>query len=102
LQALILSLRIADSLGQHLAQLSLGPSRFSTSRRRILDRVSNIAQTPFLPKRSLERPVYGGRHAGLHLLYKKLIAESERDPSRDEDRHRMLLTLLSEEEAKDG
>lgn len=34
--------------------------------------------------------------------YKTLIAESERDPSRDEDRHKMLLTLLGEEEAKDG
>ena len=34
-------------------------------------------------------------------LYKKLIAESERDPKRDEDRHKMLLTLLAEEIAKD-
>ncbi len=34
--------------------------------------------------------------------YGALIAESERDPSRDEDRHKMLLTLLAEEEAKDG
>jgi hypothetical protein len=33
--------------------------------------------------------------------YKKLIAESERDPKRDEDRHKMLLTLLAEEIAKD-
>jgi len=34
-------------------------------------------------------------------LYKKLIAESERNPSRDEDRHKTLLMLLAEEEAKD-
>ena len=33
-------------------------------------------------------------------LYKKLITESELDPSRDEDRHKMLLTLLAEETAK--
>jgi hypothetical protein len=33
--------------------------------------------------------------------YKKLIAESERDPKRDEGRHKMLLTLLAEEIAKD-
>jgi hypothetical protein len=34
-------------------------------------------------------------------LYRKLIAESELDPSRDEKRHHMLLTLLVEEMAKD-
>ena len=34
-------------------------------------------------------------------LYRRLIAESERNPSRDEDRHKMLLMLLAEEEAKD-
>jgi hypothetical protein len=33
-------------------------------------------------------------------LYRKLIAESEGNPSRDEDRHAMLLTLLAEEKAK--
>ena len=33
--------------------------------------------------------------------YRRLLAESKRDPSRDEDRHNMLLTLLAEEEAKD-
>jgi hypothetical protein len=33
--------------------------------------------------------------------YRRLIAESERNPSRDEDRHKMLLMLLAEEEAKD-
>ena len=33
--------------------------------------------------------------------YRRLIAESELDPSRDEDRHKMLLTLLAEEVAKD-
>jgi hypothetical protein len=36
------------------------------------------------------------------VLYKKLIAESERDPARDEKRHAMLLTLLAEEKAKDN
>ena len=30
-------------------------------------------------------------------LYKKLIAESELDPSRDEARHKMLLRLLAED-----
>jgi hypothetical protein len=34
-------------------------------------------------------------------LYRRLIAESERDPNRDEDRHKMLLTLLAEELAKE-
>jgi hypothetical protein len=34
-------------------------------------------------------------------LYRKLIAESERDPSRDDARHKMLLTLLAEELAKE-
>jgi hypothetical protein len=33
--------------------------------------------------------------------YRHLIADSERDPARDEDRHAMLLTLLAEEIAKD-
>jgi hypothetical protein len=33
--------------------------------------------------------------------YRRLIAESERNPSRDEGRHKMLLMLLAEEEAKD-
>jgi hypothetical protein len=33
-------------------------------------------------------------------LYRGLIAESERNPKRDEDRHKMLLTLLDEETAK--
>ena len=33
--------------------------------------------------------------------YRRLIAESEFDPSRDEDRHKMLLALLAEEVAKD-
>jgi hypothetical protein len=29
--------------------------------------------------------------------YRRMIAESEFDPSRDEDRHKMLLTLFAEE-----
>jgi hypothetical protein len=33
--------------------------------------------------------------------YRRLIGASEFDPSRDEDRHKMLLTLLAEEVAKD-
>jgi hypothetical protein len=32
--------------------------------------------------------------------YRHLIAESERDLKRDEDRHKMLLTLLAEEIVK--
>ena len=35
------------------------------------------------------------------LHYRHLIAESERDPKRDEDRHKTLLTLLVEEISKD-
>jgi hypothetical protein len=34
--------------------------------------------------------------------YKKLIAESEDNPKHDEDRHRMLLTLLAQETATDS
>jgi hypothetical protein len=34
-------------------------------------------------------------------LYRRLIAEGERNPERDEDRHKMLQTLLAEEVAKD-
>ena len=33
-------------------------------------------------------------------LYRKLIAKSEGNPSRDEDRHAVPLTLLAKEEAK--
>jgi len=33
--------------------------------------------------------------------YKKLIAESERDPLHDDARHNMLLRLLADELAKD-
>lgn len=35
-------------------------------------------------------------------LYRRLISESERSASRDEDRHKMLLTLLAEETAKEA
>ncbi len=41
-------------------------------------------------------------HDGNIALYKRLIAESERDPSRDEARHKMLLRLLAEEMAKEA
>ncbi len=34
-------------------------------------------------------------------FYRHLIAESEGNPARDEDRHQMLLTLLAEEIAKE-
>jgi len=34
-------------------------------------------------------------------LYKKLMSESALDPSRDEDRHKMLLRLFAEEKAKE-
>lgn len=33
-------------------------------------------------------------------LYRRLISESQHDPTRDEDRHQMLLTLLAEETEK--
>lgn len=33
--------------------------------------------------------------------YQRLIAESERNPERDEDRHKTLVTLLADEKAKD-
>jgi hypothetical protein len=46
---------------------------------------------------TLERFVHNANIA----CYRRLIAESELDPSRDEDRHKMLLTLLAEETAKD-
>jgi hypothetical protein len=39
-------------------------------------------------------------HANIEL-YRRLIAESEDNPKRDEDRHKMLQTLLAEEMAKD-
>ena len=32
--------------------------------------------------------------------YRRLISESESNPSRDEDRHKMLLRLFAEEKAK--
>ena len=35
-------------------------------------------------------------------LYRRLLAESKSDLSRDEDRHKMLMTLLAEEMAKDN
>ena len=41
-------------------------------------------------------------HPANIALYRKLISESELDPSRDEDRHKMLMTLLAEEMAKDN
>ena len=40
-------------------------------------------------------------HSANIAHYRHLIAESERNPKRDEDRHKMLLTLLAEEEAKE-
>jgi hypothetical protein len=41
------------------------------------------------------------RHNENLAIFQKLIIASERDPSRDEDRHKMLLQLLADEEAKD-
>jgi len=71
--------------------------------------VSYIAQTPLLVERSLHLLAVALREVAMErfvhnenmALYKKLIAESERNPKRDEDRHKMLLTLLAEERAKD-
>jgi hypothetical protein len=34
-------------------------------------------------------------------IFQKLIIASERDPTRDEDRHKLLLQLLADEEARD-
>lgn len=34
--------------------------------------------------------------------YRKLIADAERDPSRDKARYKVLLRLLADEEAKDA
>jgi hypothetical protein len=45
---------------------------------------------------AMERYVYNANMAH----YRHLIAESERDPKRDDGRHKMLLTLLAEEIAK--
>jgi hypothetical protein len=42
---------------------------------------------------------YPGHNENI-ALYEKLIAESELDPSRDEARHNMLLTLLADALAK--
>jgi hypothetical protein len=39
-------------------------------------------------------------HSENIAYYKRLIVESERDPSRDEARHQMLLRLLAEELAR--
>ena len=41
------------------------------------------------------------RHNEKLAIFQKLIIASGRDPSRDEDRHKMLLRLLADEEAKD-
>jgi hypothetical protein len=43
----------------------------------------------------------GTFHNANMVHYRHLIAESKCDPKRDEDRHKMLLTLLAEEVAKD-
>jgi len=45
--------------------------------------------------------VQGFVHNENIALYRKLIAESEHNPLRDEARHKMLLRLLGEEMAKD-
>jgi hypothetical protein len=33
-------------------------------------------------------------------LYRKLVADSESNPNRDEDQHKTLMLLLAEEEAR--
>jgi hypothetical protein len=45
----------------------------------------------------------GGRNAAFHprAKHRALYAASERDPSRDQERHRMLVTLLADEMARD-
>ena len=56
-------------------------------------------------------PVFGIAHHGVAMerfvhnanieRYQKLLAESERDPLRDENRHKVLKKLLAEELAKE-
>jgi len=46
--------------------------------------------------------MHGFVHKENIALYRRLISESDRDPSRDEKRHEMLLKLLAEEMAKDA
>ena len=58
-------------------------------------RVEDSPLTP--PEVTMERFVH---NANIEL-YRRLIAESEDNPKRDEDRHKMLQTLLAEEMAKD-
>jgi hypothetical protein len=52
-----------------------------------------------LPTREAEKMQHFVRDENI-ALYKKLIAESEHNPTRDEDRHKILLVLLAEEETK--
>jgi stress-induced morphogen len=54
---------------------------------------------------ALVRPLEAAMEPYIHNAniqhYRRLIVESERNPKRDEDRHKMLLTLLAEEIAKE-
>jgi hypothetical protein len=57
---------------------------------------------PAWPPEGVEAAMHRFVHNANIAHYRKLIAESEIDPSRDEKRHKMLLTLLAEEMAKDA
>jgi hypothetical protein len=57
-----------------------------------------LSSVPLEAEAAMERFIHNANIAH----YRHLIAESERDPARDEDRHRMLLTLLAEEIAKEN
>jgi hypothetical protein len=58
----------------------------------------SLSSVPLEAEAAMERFIHNANIAH----YRHLIAESERDPARDEDRHRMLLTLLAEEIAKEN
>jgi hypothetical protein len=53
-----------------------------------------------LPSSLLEAAMEDYVHKANIEHYRRLIAESDNDPSRNEDRHKMLLTLLAKELAQ--
>jgi hypothetical protein len=67
----------------------------------MLDIMSCWAQLAFSRSRRPEVDMLRFRHNEKLAIFQKLIIASERDQSRDEDRHKMLLRLLADEEAKD-
>ena len=68
----------------------------------MLDIIACWAQLAFSRSRPFkEVDMLRFRHNENLAIFQKLIIASERDPTRDEDRHKMLLRLLEEEMAKD-